>query len=265
MADSGLTRAARLRRLLLRLGVALLVPGLVLFVHCGCAVPRLTLQRPPRPALDAIIIPGCPSLPDGALSECQIRRATWGALLWEAGFTQRLITSGAAVYTPYIEAEALAAALSALGVPADRILLEPDALHTDENMYRALAIARRLGLQRLAVASDGPQASGGCSMLRDWDQPCSAIPIEYGRSARRSQAQAELLAQVRARRVADAEFLPLAERERRIAARNQRPRRVPSGLLYPYMALRALLGSPFYPSTLSPSPLQTWAERQALP
>ena len=58
---------------------------------------------------------------------------------------------------------------------------------------------------------------------------------------------------------------PVLERERRIAARNRRPRRVPSGLLYPYMALRALLGSPFYPSTLSPSPLQTWAERQALP
>lgn len=252
------------RRLLLRVGLALLLPPLLFFAHCGCAVPRLSLRQPPSAPLDAIIIPGCPNQPDGALSECQIRRATWGAILWERGFTRSLITSGAAVYSPYVEAEALAAALAALGVPGERIYLEPDALHTDENMFRSLQIARRLGLRRLAVASDGPQATGGCSMLRDWDQPCSAIPIEYRLTQQRSQASADALAQVRVRPVPGAEFLPLAERERRIAQRNRRPRRPPSGLLYPYMAVRAALGFPWFPSTLPPSPLLTWAERQAL-
>src|SRR6185369_1401839 len=97
---------------------------------------------PVRPPYDVVIIPGCPSEADGALSLCQLSRALWGALLWERGDTRAFITSGAAVHSPYVEAEALAAALAALGVPAEHIYLEPNALHTDENMYNSLQIAR---------------------------------------------------------------------------------------------------------------------------
>jgi hypothetical protein len=108
----------------------------------GCGVARLEQRDPPARPFDAVIVPGCPSEDDGSLSRCQMARALWAARLWDLGWARNFITSGAAVHSPYVEADALAAALAALGVPADHIYVEPNALHTDEIVYYSLRIAR---------------------------------------------------------------------------------------------------------------------------
>jgi hypothetical protein len=255
----------RIRRVLRYLGASAIVALLLSLFHYGCGAQRLEVRAPPAQPFEAVIIPGCPSGPTGELTRCQARRAAWAAILWERGVAERFITSGGAVYSPYVEAEALALAMNALGVPADRIYLDRHALHTDENIYNAVQIARGLGLSRLAVASDRGQAVGACQMLEDWHGAgCGAFSMDYPLVEQRLAGWAQLRS-VRAPRVPDSEFVPLKLRERRRAQVSGRSVRPPSFLLYPVMAMLRGLGRRWIPNAPAPEEgeraITSWAER----
>jgi hypothetical protein len=225
----------------------------------GCAG-HLEVKAPVAQPFDALIVPGCPTLSDGALTRCLQRRAVWAALLWEQRQAEYFITSGAAVHTPFVEAEALAAAMTALGVPADRIFLEPHALHTEENIFNGLRIARKKGWSRLGVASDRGQAIGACQMLMDWHKQCGAFSMDTAVVDSRRSKQAGLLSSLRARQVSD--FQPLQARERERAQRHNRSARPPSFVLYPLMMMRRSFGrAPWQPFHPDETPLITWAEQ----
>lgn len=145
----------------------------------GCAHPEAPLDGPERVTVDVIIVPGCPNEVDGHLSTCQWRRAVWAAHLYELGIARTFITSGAAAYTPYIEAESIARGMEVLGVPHDRVFRETQALHTDQNAGYAIAIAERLGFSHLGMASDPGQTEGMCSMAARWGWDCASFPMDY--------------------------------------------------------------------------------------
>lgn len=229
----------------------------------GCAAPALRYDA--RTALpggfDAVVVPGCPNEDDGRLSGCQKRRALWAAVVWERGLARSFIVSGAAAHTPFVEAEALAEAMAALGVPAARIQLEPDALHTDENAWNALRIARALGWSALAVASESGQADGMCQMMADWGQSaCVTLPIDVEVLARRLPEAEKALAAVRTARVPAGEWLTIDERERRITARTGRSR-PPSFWLYATLGIRRRSGHTWIPNGPDEVALVTWADR----
>ena len=93
-----------------------------------------------------------------------------------------MITSGAAVYNPVVEADALAEALVAVGIPEHVILRERDAMHTDQNIAWSLNLAEKHGFEGIVVASDTGHAQHGCAMVRAWsDLPCSAPMMDYRR------------------------------------------------------------------------------------
>lgn len=239
------------------IGMSLLT---VLSLHFRASA-RLEVQKPPAEPFDAIIVPGCPSAADGSLTRCQLRRAMWAVILWERGYARHFITSGGAVASPYIEADALAAAMTALGVPAERIYLDPHALHTDENIYNAWQIARQQGWSRLAVASDRGQAVGACEMLEEWHKSCGAFSMDYVLVEQRLQAAPQLQA-IRAEKVPAASFVPLKQREAERARRLGRRRRPPSLVLYPLMLLRKAFGwSTWQPFARPDEPALTWAAR----
>src|SRR6266436_4754403 len=87
-------RAAGLRAKGMRAAGLLLALGLV----GGCAAQWEVIPDRAHP-FDAVIVPGCPSLDDGALSPCQMSRAVWAAILWRRGVAASFITSGAAVHS----------------------------------------------------------------------------------------------------------------------------------------------------------------------
>ena len=184
--------------------------------------------------LDVVIIPGCPSKPDGTLTGCQWQRAIWGAMLWEDGVTERFITSGGAVQNRYIESEAIRAGMIALGVPADRVHTDTQAMHTDENAGYSAAMATELGYQRVGVASHGAQARGMRAMLKGWgwEEP-AVFPMHFPRVIRRIR---DGLPEVRTDPVPEDEWLPRRERERLIAERQDVRRRPPSWWVYSFGA-----------------------------
>jgi hypothetical protein len=239
-----------------RSGVLLTLVTLVP-LWCGCGTTRLEQRDSPAKPFDVVIVPGCPSEDDGSLSRCQMSRALWAARLWDLGWARHFITSGSAVYSPYVEAEALAAALAALGVPADKIYLEWNALHTDENMFYSLQIAHAQGFRSIAVASDG--AAWGCRMLLDWGQDCRAFTIDRDWVRKRHQQIMGVLEKVRAPR--SNQFVTLREREREIAARTGR-HRPPSYMLYLGLGMMRLNGERWVPPGVPDRPpLVTWAQR----
>jgi hypothetical protein len=229
----------------------------LLLTLAGCAA-HYEVRPTATTRYDAVIIPGCPSDEDGALSNCQMNRAAWGAILWQRGLAGAFITSGAAVHSRYVEADAIAAGMVALGVPADRIWLEPNALHTDENMYFSLRIARALGFARVAVASQKGHAAWSCRMLEDWGQrDCGAFSVDM--SAVVALHPLQRLHAVRTDAMPN--WLPLVERERAIARASGR-RRPPSYFLYPLLGWLRLNGERWIPyGPPGPPTVTTWAER----
>ncbi len=214
----------------------------------GCAY-HFTIEHPPHEPFDAIIIPGCPSEDDGAPSRCQLGQAGNAAVLWRDGWTRNFIVSGGAVHTPYVEAEAIARLMTALGVPAARIVLERDALHSDENVYYSLLLARQLGYDRLAVASFGPIAGWLCSFMDSWGGKCSAIAADNAALTRLLQPRDRELRALRATKVVPWE--PLGKREARIA-RASGHGRPPSYVLYPLYGWLGATHRPIAPEHTTP-------------
>jgi len=227
-----------------------------LLLLAGCAA-HYEVRPTAATRFDAVIIPGCPSEEDGSLSPCQMSRAAWAAILWQRGLASAFITSGAAVHSRYVEADAIAAGMVALGVPADRIWLEPHALHTDENMYFSLRIARALGFHHLAVASQKGHAAWSCRMLEDWGQAaCGAFSVDM--DAVIASHPRERLRGVHTD--AEPHWQPLAERERAIAQQSGR-HRPPSYFLYPMLGWLRINGERWIPwAPPGPPTVTTWAE-----
>lgn len=168
---------------------------------------------------DAAIVPGAPTLADGKLAPWQLRRILWAWRLYNQRQVDWIIVSGSAAYSRYVEAEALAAGLVALGVPAERIVLEPQALHTDENAFYSMQIAQERGFEHVVVASEGLQASGMCAMILEWsDLECDYAPLDIPWAMKQlSPVQEFRTGDVQVAPVPRDIWLPIKEREERRA------------------------------------------------
>ena len=216
----------------------------------GCGGPALPAPAPPY---DAVVVPGCPSEADGAPSRCQLSRSGYAFELWRRGVARAFIVSGGAVHSPYVEAEAIAQQMALLGVPPERIVLETEALHTDENAWFSMHLAHAMGFASIAAASNGAHGKFVCAMMRGWGQPCAGLSVDVDAlPAILGPREAELLA-LRARRVVP--WWTLEDTEERLARETGRSR-WPSFVLYPAIAM-GMRWTPRAPRVTTP---RTYAE-----
>lgn len=106
------------------------------------------------PVYEAIIIPGYPYDADGKMNAIYKMRLFWAFHLYSEGRVEKIITSGSAVHSPYVEAEIFALYLMEMGVDADDIIIENQAQHSLENVFYGMEIARSRGFEKVAVATD---------------------------------------------------------------------------------------------------------------
>jgi uncharacterized SAM-binding protein YcdF (DUF218 family) len=107
---------------------------------------------------DVVIVPGTPY--DGKYWDTKMKgRVIWADYLIKNGFAKKVIFSGGAVYTPYVEAKVMALYAEALGTPKECILIEDQAQHSTENIYNSYIMAKKLGYTKIAVASDPFQSN----------------------------------------------------------------------------------------------------------
>jgi uncharacterized SAM-binding protein YcdF (DUF218 family) len=108
----------------------------------------------PAPPLraDAIVVLGC-ALHAGAPSPALTRRVERGAALLARGVAPLLVLAGGG-RSGRPEAEAMAALAGALGVPPERMLLEPRSRDTIGNAFNSAALLRPRGLASVVLVSD---------------------------------------------------------------------------------------------------------------
>ncbi|MEE4198401.1 MAG: YdcF family protein [Bacteroidales bacterium] len=122
---------------------------------------------------DVIIVPGVP-FNDDFWSDVLLGRIYWSHYLYEQGITKNIIYSGSAVYTPYIESEIMAMYGEQLGIPKSDIFTETKAEHSVENVYYSYHLARELGFEKIALATDPFQ-----SRMVKWPSRRMKVDIDF--------------------------------------------------------------------------------------
>jgi uncharacterized SAM-binding protein YcdF (DUF218 family) len=102
---------------------------------------------------DIIVVPGNP-FENGQWDRIMKGRVYWAKYLYDKGIAKNIMFSGAAVYSPYYEAKIMALYAEALGIPKEHIYTEIKAEHTTENIYYSYKLAKKLGFNSVAMASD---------------------------------------------------------------------------------------------------------------
>ena len=102
---------------------------------------------------DIIVVPGVP-FTNGQWSYSMKERVCWSKYLYDKGIAKNVMYSGSAVYSPYCEAEIMALYAEKIGIRKENIYTETLAEHSTENIYYSYKKARKLGFDRIALASD---------------------------------------------------------------------------------------------------------------
>ena len=123
---------------------------------------------------DAVIVPGVPY--NGASWDSVMKaRVVWSWVLYKNGYVKNVIYSGAAVYTPYIEAKIMGAYGEQLGIPREHIYYDTIAKHSTENIFYSYLLAQQLGFKTIALGTDPFQSF----MLRSFTRKRFESPIYH--------------------------------------------------------------------------------------
>lgn len=133
-------------------------PGLfLLFIFSSCIYSSKTQHRlfnaVEKEQFDVIIVPGVP-FENNLWDRIMKGRVYWAKYLYDKGIAKNIIFSGGAVYSPYYEGSIMALYAEALGIPKQHIFSEIRAEHSTENVYYSYKLAKKLGFNRIALASD---------------------------------------------------------------------------------------------------------------
>ena len=129
----------------------LVLVAIIGIASCGSTRTAFEKAKPSMP-FDAVIVPGVPY--DTAWSDIMKLRVLWSVHLYKTGVIKNIIFSGSAVYTPYVESRIMAEYAKKLGVPHEHIFTEEQAEHSTENIFYSYYMAKDLGFQNIAVATD---------------------------------------------------------------------------------------------------------------
>lgn len=102
---------------------------------------------------EAIVVLGAGIHPDGTLSGGSFRRAIDGILLVHRGLAPRILFLGAGQSPAGSEADVRTRLARDLAVPAEKILVAPEALTTREEAVRASELLRPLGIRRILLVT----------------------------------------------------------------------------------------------------------------
>lgn len=127
---------------------------------------------------DVIIVPGIPY--DGKKwNSIMAQRIYWAKNLYENKITKNILFSGAAVHTPYVESKIMKLYALELGIPSEHIYIEEKAEHTTENIYYSYNLAKEMGFNNIAIATDPYQINNLRSFLKKQNFDLKLLPIQY--------------------------------------------------------------------------------------
>lgn len=157
---------------------------------------------------DAIIVPGYP-FEDSTWHDVMKIRVYWSRYLYDHNITKNVIYSGSAVYSPYYESIIMKEYGKALGIPAKHIFAETKAEHSTENIYYSYKLAKKLGFNKIALATDPFQSAMLKSFVKKKNLNVDFLPIVFDTLRNIEKPDPEIDPSV----AYDSNFKPLTERE----------------------------------------------------
>jgi uncharacterized SAM-binding protein YcdF (DUF218 family) len=139
-----------------------LVAGVLLVGWAQIARRFAAMANTNRDHFDAIIVLGYPADRDGNPSPEQLARVTEGVREYERGVSSRLLFTGGPAHNQYTEADVMASAAAAQGIPPSAIFVETRARDTIENVCYSSRIMQAHGWHSAEVVSSAyhlPRAS----------------------------------------------------------------------------------------------------------
>jgi hypothetical protein len=135
----------------------LLILSFLLLAFQSCHYSKPTAQKlfakAQNQSFDMVVVPGIP-FEDSIWSRTMKGRVYWAKYLYDQGIAKNIMFSGAAVHSPYVEADIMASYAKALGIPANHIFTETAAEHSTENIFYSYKKSQKLGFKSVALASD---------------------------------------------------------------------------------------------------------------
>lgn len=125
---------------------------------------------------DVIIVPGFPH-DSGKVNMVLSQRIKWAYYLYKNGFTKNIIFSGAAVHSPYVEAEAMKLIALQTDMDSNHLFTEIKAKHTTENLYYSCMMANDLGFKSIAFTSEPAQCSFMKPFRRKFKLKLDFLPV----------------------------------------------------------------------------------------
>jgi uncharacterized SAM-binding protein YcdF (DUF218 family) len=107
-----------------------------------------------RSRFDAIIVLGYPATSDGDPSPRELASVNEAVREYERGVAPRLIFTGAAVANQFVEAQVMALAAEAQGIPAEAVLTETQARDTVQNACLAVRMMKAHGWDSAEVIAN---------------------------------------------------------------------------------------------------------------
>ena len=163
-----------MKRLLFPFFLFLVGPFLMFQVACHSAYKAYEIAESNMP-FDAIIVPGVPY--DSAWSQVMKMRVLWSVELYKKGVTNKVIYSGSSVYSPFVEAQIMSLYGQKLGIPKEDILIEDRAEHSTENLWYGYHLAKKHGMDNIALATDPFQNAMLRSFANRKDIPMDFVPV----------------------------------------------------------------------------------------
>lgn len=128
---------------------------------------------------DVIIVPGVPYEKEKTTSVMKMR-LLWAKHLYDSGYTKNIIFSGSSVYTHFVEGIAMKVIADSLGLPSDHLFAETKAEHSTENVYYSWKLAKELGFQKIALATDPFQTKMLIGFTEKYCPGVACIPMVPG-------------------------------------------------------------------------------------
>lgn len=125
---------------------------------------------------DTIIVLGNPADRDGNPTPIELARVTEAVHEYERGVAPRLIFTGGAAANRFVEAQVMAHAAEAQGIPASAVVIEPQAHDTIQNACYSVRIMKQHGWHSAEVISNAWHLKRSAIIF-------SHLPIEFAMRA----------------------------------------------------------------------------------
>jgi hypothetical protein len=166
------------RFLKIALSIPLFLGVALLLTHCSFQrqARKLYTEAGREKPFDVVIVPGVPYEKERTTRVMDMR-IFWAKHLYDSGYTRNIIFSGSSVYSHFVEGKAMKMIADSLGIPPEHTFAETKAEHSTENIYYSWKLAKELGFQKIALATDPFQSAMLKSFIRKYCPGVKSVPV----------------------------------------------------------------------------------------